>query len=147
MKSTRVVTMTRNLLVAAGAYYLSEWLGMPLRLGFWKLTQGRTYAGDFNGAVVMPLVSHFPTAIAAAAAGAIVVWLVESDQPLRWAVFPALLYGILDFFGYHWARPPMALDRVAQTVGTLFPAIACVAGGLWAKRRRQILCATDSTPD
>jgi hypothetical protein len=83
----------------------------------------------------MPLVGHLPRAIVAAAAGATVTWLVESERPLGWGFFPAALYGVLGFLGYHWARPPVGLDRVAQAIGALFPALACIAGALVAERR------------
>ena len=140
-------SVPKNLLIGAGAYYLSSWLTMPLAFGFGKLTEGLTYAGDFTGAVVMPIVIHLPKAIVAAAAGAAVVWLVESDRPLGWALFPALLYGFLGFLGYHWSRPPLILGRVAQTVGALFPALACIIGALVAEQRRAALRATEARPD
>ena len=143
VESTRTVVTAKNLLIGAGTYYLSSWLTMPLAFGFGKLTEGLTYAGDFNGAVVMPLVIHLPKAIVAAAAGATVVWLVESDRPLGWALFPTLLYGLLGFLGYHWSRPSLILNRVAQTVGALFPALACIIGALVAERRRAALRASD----
>ena len=146
MQSIRNVVIAKNLLIGAGAYYLSGWLDMPLAFGFGKLTQGLTYMGDFNGYVVMPLVVHLPWAIVAAAVGATVVWLVESDRPLGWALFPALLFGLLGFLGYHWARPPLILDRLAQTIGALFPALSCVAA-LVAARRRATLRATKASPD
>jgi hypothetical protein len=136
MESTRYVVIAKNLLIGAGAYYLSGWLGMPLAFGFAGLTQGLTYRGDFNIYVVGPLVMHFTRALVAAAAGATVVWLVESDRPVGWAIFPALLYGLLGFLGYHWGRPPVFLDRVAQTIGALFPALACVVGALVAGQQR-----------
>jgi hypothetical protein len=146
MKETRNVVTARNLLIGAGAYYLSGWLGMPLALGFGKFTQGLIYRGDFNRYIVGPLVMHLPWAVVAAAAGATVVWLVESDRPVNWAIFPALLYGLLGFLGYHWARPPVFLDRVAQTIGAFFPALACVVGAMVAGRRRATLHAAQITP-
>jgi hypothetical protein len=146
MKSTRYAVMEKNLLIGAGAYYISGWLGMPLALGFGKLTPGLTYRGDFNGYVVGPLVMHLPWALVAAAAGATVAWLVESERPIGWAIFPALLYGVLGFLGFHWARPPLALDRVAQTIGALFPALACVVGALVAGRHRATRRAAQTSP-
>jgi hypothetical protein len=136
MESTHNRVKAKNLLIGAGAYYLSSWLAMPLTFGFGKLTQGLTYIGDFNGYVVGPLVIHLPRAIVAAATGATVVWLVESDRPVGWALFPALLYGLFGFLGYHWARPPVFLDRVAVAIGILFPVLACVVGALVAGRQR-----------
>jgi hypothetical protein len=147
MKPILNVVTAKNLLIGAGAYYLSKWLVLPLAIGFAKLTQGHTYEGDFAASVVMPLVVHFPTALVAAAAGATVVWLVESGRPVRWTIFPALLYGLLGFLGYHWARHPLFLDRVQQTVGGVFPALACVVGGMVASRRRAIPHAAQVSPN
>jgi hypothetical protein len=146
MKSTRNVVIAKNLLIGAGAYYLSRWLGMPLAFGFGKLTQRIASVGDFNGAVVLPRVTHLPVALLAAAAGATVACLVESDRPLGWAIFPALLYAVLGFLGYHWARAPVILDRVGQTVGALFPALACVVGAMVAGRQRATRRAAQITP-
>jgi len=71
---------------------------MPLAIAFGKLTQGHIYTGDFSAAFVMPLVTNLPKAIVAAAAGAVLAWLVESERPVvSWAIFPALLYGVLGF--------------------------------------------------
>lgn len=147
IKPLRNVTPARNLLIGAGAYYLSGWLTLVLAIGFGKLTQGIIYRGDFAGAVVLPLVVHLPKALVAAAAGATVVWLVESDRPIGWAIFPVLLYAVLGFLGYHWARPPMLLDRVGQMIGALFPAVTCAFGGMVAARRRTRPHAAQITPD
>jgi hypothetical protein len=136
VESTEYMVTARNLLVSAGAYFISGWLGIPLSLGFGKLTQGFIYRGDFNGYIVSPVVVHLPRAIVAASAGAVVVWLVESDRPVTWAFPPAILYGLLGFFGYHWAHPPIFMDRVSQTIGALFPALACIVGALISARYR-----------
>jgi hypothetical protein len=129
-------TIPRNLLIGAGAYYLAEWLTVPLAIAFGMLTQRMVYTGDFESAVVVPLVTYFPKAVVAFAAGVVVVRLVQSDRPIAWVAFPALLYAILGFFGYHWMRPPELLDRVQQTVSALFPAVACVLGAVLADRQR-----------
>jgi len=126
----------RNLLVCAGAYYLSGWLTLLLAIGFGKLTQGVIYSGYFGVGVLQPMVFHLPRAVSAAIAGAVVASLVESKRPIGWAIITALLYMVLGFFGYHWGRPSLFLDRVAQTVGTAFPAIACVVGAVIIEARR-----------
>lgn len=134
-------------MIGAGAYYLSGWVGMPLAMGFGKLTQGLVYAGTFNGYVVLPLVSNLPWAIVAAATGAVVVLLVESDHPIRWVFLPAILYGFLGFFGYHWARQPLPLDRVAQAIRRVFSRVRMYrrcAGGKSTKSKLSFL--NDSTP-
>ncbi|MGA8222130.1 MAG: hypothetical protein WB780_10800 [Candidatus Acidiferrales bacterium] len=146
MNPFRNMVKARNLLIGAGAYYLAAWLTPLLAIGYDKLTHGIIYSDDFEGAVVMPLVLHLPKAIVAAATGAVVVWLVESERPLGWTIFPVLLYAVLGFFGYHWARPPVLLDRVEQTVAALFPAVTCAFGGMLAARRRTRLHSIQITP-
>jgi hypothetical protein len=147
MKPLSNVVAARNLPVGAGACYLSGWLAFPIAIGFEKFTQGHIYRGDFAGAVVMPLVAHLPEALVAAVVGATVVWLVESDRPVIWTIFPALLYALTGFLGYHWARPPMLLDRVQQTVGAVFPAVTCVVGGILASRQRATPRSAEITPE
>jgi hypothetical protein len=61
------------------------------------------------------------------------VWLVQSDKPITWVFFPTILYGVLGFLGYHRIIPPTPLDRIAQTIGVLFPALASIAGGAFGK--------------
>jgi hypothetical protein len=136
----------KNLLICAGAYYLARWVTLPLAFGFGKLTGGITYSGDFKGAVVAPLVLKVPVALVAAAVGASVVWLVDSSRPQSWVLFPAALYGFFGFLGYHGAHTPLPHDRVFQTVGALFPAVACILGGIVASRRRAIPPAAQVIP-
>jgi hypothetical protein len=126
----------RNLLIGGGAYYLSWWIASPLAFGYGKLTERIIYRGAFASAVVLPLVTHLPVALVAAGVGASVAKLVESDRPLRWVMFPAALYAFFEYLGYGWARAPMPLDRMAQVIGALFPAVTCIVGGLIAARRK-----------
>src|ERR1700730_1320947 len=95
MKPLGKTVPARNLLIGAGAYYLAMWLTLVLSLGFSKLTDRIIYTGEFEGAVVTPLVEHLPRALLAFAVGAVVVWLVESERPTGWVIFPLLLYAIL----------------------------------------------------
>jgi hypothetical protein len=93
-----IESIARNLLIVGGVYYLSWWLAYPLALGYGKLTERIIYRGDFVGAAVMPLVTGLPYVVVAVGVGASVAWLVESEQPLRWAIFPAPLYAFFAFF-------------------------------------------------
>lgn len=95
----------------------------------------------------MPVVIHLRWAIVVATAGATVIWLVESDRPVSWVVFQAVLYGVVGFLGYHWGRPPMFLDRITQAIGALFPALACVVGALVAGRQRATRREAQTSPD
>jgi len=125
----------RNLLVGAGAFYVSWWLASPLALGYGKLTDGIIYSGPF-ASVLMALVLTVPYALVAVGVGASVAWLVESERPLRWAMFPASLYIFFGTISYHWERPPLFLDRVAQVADAMFQGIACLGGALIVVRRR-----------
>ena len=103
----------RDLLVGYGAYYASWWVSYPLAYFYGKLTHGIIYRGEFAGAVLMPLVTTVPYALVAFGVGAFVAWVVDSEKPLRWAIFPAALYAFFGTIGCHWARQPLFLDRVA----------------------------------
>jgi hypothetical protein len=131
-----IESRARNLLIGSGAYSLSWLLATPLSIGYGKLTQHVVYRGTFASTAILPLVTHVPIALVAAGVGACVAWLVESSRPLLWVMVPALLYSS-EYFGYIWAQPPMPVDRVAQAIGTLFPAVTCILGGVVAARRRR----------
>ena len=139
MEHPRSLLTVRNLLVGGGAYYLSWWIAYPLEFGFGKLTQGVIYPGNFAGAVLSPIVTSLPVALIAAFVGASIVWLVDSETPLRWAAFRALLYAFYAYRGHHWARPPMLIDRVEQAVTTCFLALSCLCGAIVADRKRATL--------
>lgn len=127
-------------MIGAGVFYLCQWLAAPLTMGFATFTDHFVYRGDFNGHVVMPLVVQLPQALVAVVAAVVVVWLVESKRPMAWVLLPAALYAFLGFYGYHWGRPPLPLDRLTETISALFPALACVCGGIaathWLTRAR-----------
>ena len=122
----------RNALVGCGVYYVSWWVAYPLAFAYGKLTERIIYRGEFAGAVVMPLVTTVPYALVAFGVGASVAWLVDSERPLRWAIFPAALYMFFGTIGYHWARQPLFLDRVAQVIDAMFMGIACLGGAMIA---------------
>ena len=147
MNPFRNIVTARNLLIGAGAYYLAGWLNFFLSIGYQRLTDRIIYSGDFESAVVLPLMVHLPKAIVAAGAGAAVVWLCESERAVGWVIFPVLLYAVLGFFGFHWAQPPVLVDRVQQTVAAMFPAVACALGGMMDARRRTTPGPVLSTPD
>jgi len=138
----------RNLLVGAGAYYLSWWLANPLAIGFEKLTHGIgiTYYGDFAGGILLPIVIALPYALVAAVVGASVVWIVESDRPIGWVLPPTFLYALGLFHRSHWARPPTSLERVGEIIRVLLPALACIVGGIVAAKWRAASPVSRSTP-
>jgi hypothetical protein len=119
----------RNLLIIAGAYYLSVWLEMAAVLAVAPITNRLTFTGEFEGVLVMPIVLGIPSAIVMAIMGAAAAWAVESVRPMLWALLLGLAYGISSALAPHWARAPeTAADRVFLALRVLFPAIACIAG-------------------
>jgi hypothetical protein len=126
----------KNLFLAYGIYTASWWLADLLVLVYGKLTRRVIYHGAFAGTVLLGIVETVPYALVAALVGAFVVWLVDSERPLRWAIFPVVFYVFFGTIGYHWARLPMTLDRISQFTDAAFMVIACVAGAVVAARRR-----------
>ncbi len=85
-------------------------------------------------AASMPLVTAGLHALVAFAAGAIVAWLVDSERPVRWAIFLAVLYVFFGTFGYQWAQQPSFRDRSAQLLGPVIMGISCLVGAVFALR-------------
>jgi hypothetical protein len=139
-------TKARNLLAGAGAYYLSWFVANPLAMGFGKLTKGITYYGDFAGGVLMPIIISLPYVLVAAAVGASVVWMVESDRPIGWTLVPTFLYALGVFHPSHWALPPTPFDRVGDFIRVLLPAFACGVAGIVAAKRLAASHVSRSTP-
>jgi hypothetical protein len=131
-----VKSILRNLFIGFGLYQLSWWVAYPLARVYDKFADRIIYHGDFAGTVLMPLVRTIPYALVAVGVGACVAWLVDSERPFRWAIFPAALYMYFGTIGYTWGRPPLFLDRVAQVVDATFLGVACLVGALILVRRR-----------
>jgi hypothetical protein len=125
----------RNLFICCGAYYISSWVAYPLDFVYWKLTDRIIYHGEFAGVVGMPFVRTAVHALVAFGAGAAIASLVDSERPLRWAIFLALLYVFFGTLGYHWARQPSSLERLAQLIGPVFMGVSCLGGAMLALRR------------
>ena len=129
----------RNVLLCAGAYYLSTWIEVPAILAFAPVTNRLTFSGDFEGTVVMPIILGIPSALVMAITGAVTVWAVESERPMLWALLPAVVYGASSALSPHWVQPPdTAAARASLAFRALFPAGACIigAGALIARLRR-----------
>jgi hypothetical protein len=124
----------KNALVCLGVYFACGWFAFFFAVVYDKLTQHMMYSGFFETVVILPLVEHFPRALFAVVAGIVVVYFVESDRVLVWVLFLSALYAALGLLGYHWSRPPMFSDRLAQMVGSFFPAVGCLLGGFVATR-------------
>jgi hypothetical protein len=120
---------TRNILVIAGAYYLSIWLEMLAILAVAPITNRLTFTGECEGVFLMPVVLGIPSAVVMSIAGAAAAWAVESARRILWALLPALAYVMSGLLAPHWAKAPgTAADRVVLAIRVLFPAIAWIAG-------------------
>jgi hypothetical protein len=118
----------RNLLVAAGAFYLAMLLQVAAVLAFGPITQRLVFTGDFQAVVVMPIVLGIPSALVMGMAGAATAWFVESKHPIIWAVLPSIGFGLSAVLGPYWSRAPRTMgDHAYIALGALFPAAACVA--------------------
>jgi hypothetical protein len=106
----------RNLLLCCGAYYISCWVGYP------------------TAVASMPLATAGLHALVAFAAGAIVAWLVDSERPVRWAIFLAVLYVFFGTFGYQLAQQRSFRDRSAQLLGAVIMGVSCRVGAVFTLR-------------
>ena len=94
----------------------------------------------------MPIFFALPYALVAALVGASVVWIVDSDRPIGWTLVPTFLFALGVFHLAHWARPPTLSERVGDIIRVLLPAVACVAAGIVAAKRRTALRVSRPTP-
>jgi hypothetical protein len=126
----------RNILLSAGAYYVSSWFETAVVLAFAPITNRLRFTGDFEATVVMPIALGIPSALVMAITGAATAWVVESERPTLWALLPAVAYGISSAVAPHWVRPPeTTADRVFPVLQALFPAVACIAGAATLRTR------------
>ena len=142
MERRLIATNARNLLVGAGAYYLSWWVANPLSIGFdklIKLNKGITVNGEFAGDFLIPIVITLPHVLVAALVGAFVAWIVDSDRPIGWTLVPTFLFALGVFHLAHWARPPRLSERVGDIIRVLLPPVACIAAGIVVAKRRATL--------
>jgi hypothetical protein len=82
----------------------------------------------------MPLVTVGLHALVAFATGAIVAWLVDSERPVRWAIFLAALYVFFGTFGYQLAQQRSFRDRSVQLLGPMIMGISCLVGAVFTLR-------------
>ena len=125
----------KNLTIGYGLYMASWWVSYPLAFAYGRLTDRIIYPGNLAGAVLMPLVLVVPYALVAVAVGACFAWLIDSERPVRWAIFPAALYFYFRITGYQCAHQPTVLDRVTQIMNATFMGIACIGGAILFVRR------------
>lgn len=125
----------RNLLLAAGAFYASQWLHVLVRVV--ALAAAHAFVGydQVSRAVVSPFATSLSMFVGAAAAGVATVWLVQSARPVRWTMVPAALW-LLPAVTELAPQSRSWFDGGALLIATALPSIVCVAAGRMAAWHR-----------
>jgi hypothetical protein len=125
----------RNVLIGAGAFYVSRWLEGVLRVAVGAVLHALIARGPAAHALVPPLVDSLSTALAAAAAGIATAWLVDSRRPVPWTLVPAALWLLASLNGAPFS-PSAPLTSVWQLLLATLPPIVCLAAGRLASWHR-----------
>lgn len=131
-----MINSSRNILIGVGAFYASRWIAALLRTGLTLLLEGVMSADGLRQALLTPFVTSLSHALAAAAAGAATVVLIDSERP-RWAWVPAVLWFIASLDEVTIGAPGW-LPVVTQLIAAALPSIVCLAAGNladWHRRR------------
>jgi hypothetical protein len=143
----------RNVLIGVGAYYMSRWLAALLRTALTALVEGAMSADGLRQALLTPFVTSLSHAIAAASAGAAVVFLIDSHSAgspgspgslgsprsvgsLRLSAAPGALRAPGTSVRWRWAAVPAVLWFVAS-----LDEVTISAPG-WVPLVTQIIAAT-----
>jgi hypothetical protein len=128
----------RSILIGVGAFYVSRWMAALLRTALAALLDGVMSADALRQALLTPFVTSLSHALSAAAAGAIVVFLVDSTNspgsPVapgtsprwRWAAVPAVLWFVASLDEVTISAPGWA-PLVTQLIAAALPSIVCLA--------------------
>lgn len=136
MTKINLTHLSQNLLISFGVFWLSF---LPVRLlaGFFQgLNDGIKYGDSLYSAIAMGIMTSLGRTVAAILAGVLVALAVSGRKPARWALVLATLYVVDARVSFHWEAPPMAFDRLWQSVNLLFPAVACIAAAAITARLR-----------
>lgn len=125
----------RNVLIGAGAFYVSRWLEGVLHVAVGSVLRTFIAPGDAAHALVAPLVGSLSTGLAAAAAGIATAWLVESRRPLPWTFIPAALWLLVSLNGASFS-PDAPLSGIWDLLLATLPPISCIAAARLAAWHR-----------
>lgn len=125
----------RNVLVGAGAFYVSRWLEGLLHVAVGAVLHAFIARGGAAHVLVSPLVESLSTALAAAAAGIATAWLVDARRPVPWTLVPAALWLLASLNGASFSSYAPVTGAWQLLLATL-PAIVCVAAGRLASWHR-----------
>jgi hypothetical protein len=136
----------RNVLIGVGAFYVSRWIAALLRTALAATLKGTIAAGGLQQALLTPFVTSLSHALSAAAAGAVVVLLVDSpassptpgspaaltaagtSSRWRWAAVPAVLWFVASLDEVTISAPGW-VHLVTQIIAAALPSIVCLAAG------------------
>ena len=118
----------RNFMIVLGIYWFSMWALLPIAAIYGKITDDIIYGGTF-GAFVMHVVSAIPIALISFGGGILCVYIFEERSCKYWILLLAVLYAVMKFIGFHYARTPEPMDLFFQLVQSIIPAITCYLGG------------------
>jgi hypothetical protein len=122
---------TRNALMSIGAFYVSRFLAVLLRAALTPVAEGVMSSDSLRQALLTPFVTSVSHALAAAAAGAGVVWLVDASNASarwRWAAIPAALWFVASLDDVTISAPGW-VHLVTQIIAAALPSIVCLAAG------------------
>jgi hypothetical protein len=136
----------RNVLIGVGAFYVSRWMAALLRTALTALVGGAMSADGLRQVLLTPFVTSLSHALAAASAGAAVVFLIDSPSPpgssdslgapgspaptarWRWAAVPAVLWFVASLDEVTISAPGW-VPLVTQLIAAALPSIVCLAAG------------------
>ena len=133
----------RNVLIGVGAFYVSRWMAALLRTALTPLVGGVMSADGLRQALLTPFVTSLSHALAAASAGAMVIFLIDSPSApgssgslgspattvrWRWAAVPAALWFVASLDEVTIAAPGW-VPLVTQLIAAALPSIVCLAAG------------------
>ena len=133
----------RNTLMSIGAFYVSRFIAVLLRAALTPLAEGVMSADGVRQALLTPFVTSLSHALAAASAGAAVVWLVQAPERAetsetsetsltsarwQWAAIPAVLWFVASLDEVTLSAPGW-VPLVTQLIAAALPSIVCLAAG------------------
>jgi hypothetical protein len=117
--------------MSIGMFYVSRFLAVLLRAALTPVAEGVMSADGLRQVLLTPFVTSVSHALAAAAAGAGVVWLVDASAASarwRWAAIPAALWFLASLDDVTISAPGW-VHLVTQIIAAALPSIVCLAAG------------------
>ena len=93
---------------------------------FASLQNRVSFDETFLSGLALGVLNSMGRTLAAVLAGVLVTRMVDGRKRAFWALIVAVLYVVDAPVRYHWGYPATSWDRLWQTVGLLFPAVACM---------------------